>query len=92
MQENTFINKTGSGIIINGAGVLTGMYVNSTNAGTVKIWNNTSATGSGTYIIFNTITPAIGYHYLGDVQCTLGAYASVAGTALDVTFFVKATN
>jgi hypothetical protein len=90
MQENSFKNLTASGVVIGGPGILSGMYVNSTSSGTVKLYNNASAaTGD---VIFNTITPAIGYHYLGDVQASVGVYASMAGTARDITFFIKATN
>jgi len=88
MQENTFKNMTGSGQVFAGGGTLQGMYVNSTSSGTVKLWNSLTATGD---VIFNTITPAIGYHNLGNVQATYGVYASIANT-LDVTFFIKATN
>jgi len=33
----------------------------------------------------NTITPAIGYHDLGGIRFNNGLYATIAGTALDVT-------
>lgn len=75
-------NLTASALVKTGAGVLRGMYVNSTNAGTIKFWDNTSA---ATTVINNTITPAIGYHDLGGVAFTTGCYATIAGTALDVT-------
>lgn len=82
----TYVNLTASGQVLAAPGVLKGMYVNSTNAGTVKIYDNTA--GSGT-VINNTITPAIGYHSLGDAACATGAYATIGGTALDVTFYVE---
>jgi hypothetical protein len=75
-------NLTASALVKTGDGVLKGMYVNSTNAGTIKFWDNTSA---ATTVINNTITPAIGYHNLGDVAFTTGLYATIGGTALDVT-------
>ncbi len=75
-------NITASSLIKSGDGVLRGMYVNSTNAGTIKFWDNTSG---ATTVINNTITPAIGYHNLGDVGFGTGLYATVGGTALDVT-------
>ena len=59
------------------------MYVNSTSAGTIKFWNNTSAAGS---VINNTITPAVGFHPLGSANFTTGLYATVSGT-LDVTLY-----
>ena len=35
----------------------------------------------------STITPAIGYHDLGGANFTNGLYATIAGTALDVTIY-----
>lgn len=37
----------------------------------------------------NTITPAIGYHELGESAFSNGLYATIAGTALDVTLYFK---
>lgn len=80
---NTYTNKTASALIKTGQGILRGMYVNSTSAGTIKFWDNTA--GSGT-VINNTITPAIGYHDLGSANFTTGLYATIGGT-LDVTLY-----
>lgn len=76
-----YSNRTASATIKTGAGVLRGMYVNSTTAGTIKLWDNTAASGT---VINNTITPAIGYHKLGDVAFITGLHAEIGGT-LDVT-------
>lgn len=81
----TYVNLSASGVALTGAGVLVGMYVNSTNVGTIKLWDNTA--GSGT-VINNTITPAIGYHDLGRCAVGTGVYATIGGTALDVTLYV----
>ena len=85
-MKTTFVNLSASGVVIGGEGVLVGMYVNSTTSGTVKIYNHASA-ASGS-VVFNTITPAIGYHNLGNAHCTVGCYASMAGTSRDITFLV----
>lgn len=85
-NATSFKNLTVSGAVKTGKGVLVGMYVNSTNAGTVKIYDNTA--GSGT-VINNTITPAIGYHDLGRASFSTGCYATIGGTALDVTFYYQ---
>ena len=82
MTSSNYKNLTASALIKTGAGVLKGLYVNSTNAGTIKFWDNTSG---ATTVINNTITPAIGYHDLGSVAFNTGLYATIAGTALDVT-------
>jgi hypothetical protein len=87
--ENTYLNLTGSGVVVNGKGVLSGMRVNSTSSGTVKLYDYLSASGT---VINNTMTPAVGYHDLGSVQLTTGCYAEIGGTAIDVTFYIKAAN
>lgn len=83
---STYKNIIASGLVKTGFGTLVGMYVNSTNAGTIKFWDNT--VGSGT-VINNTITPGIGYHELGSAAFTVGLYAEIGGTALDVTLYYK---
>lgn len=80
MQAN-YTNLTASALVKTGFGRLKGMYVNSTSAGTIKFWDNTSA---ATPVINNTITPAVGYHNLGNVSFNTGLYATIGGT-LDVT-------
>lgn len=83
---SSYTNKTASALIKTGPGILRGMYVNSTSAGTIKFWDNTSA---ATTVINNTITPAIGYHALGPNEGTsfvTGLYATIGGT-LDVTLY-----
>lgn len=79
------LNLTASALVKTGPGILVGMYVNSTSSGTIKFWNNTSAAGT---VINNTITPAIGYHNLGNANFTTGLYATIANT-LDVTLYYK---
>jgi hypothetical protein len=76
-------NLTASALVKTGFGVLKGMYVNSTSSGTIKFWDQTSA---ATPVINNTITPAVGYHSLGDADFTTGLYATIGGT-LDVTLY-----
>ena len=85
MQETIYKNLTASALIKTGYGKLVGMYVNSTTGGTIKFWDNTSA---ATTVINNTITPAIGYHNLGNANFTVGLYATIANT-LDVTLYYQ---
>lgn len=80
-MPSNYKNLTASALVKTGNGVLKGMYVNSTSAGTIKLWDQTSA---AVPVINNTITPAIGYHNLGSVAFTTGLYATIGGT-LDVT-------
>lgn len=82
---NQYKNLTASAQIKPGVGVLVGMYVNSTTAGTIKFWDSLTATGT---VINNTITPAIGYHPLGGANFTIGLFATIGGT-LDVTLYYQ---
>lgn len=81
----TASNKTSStNAVVDGSGVLVGMYVNSTNAGTIKIYDSLTQTGT---VLNNTITPAIGYHPLGNAAYSTGISITIDGTALDVTLY-----
>lgn len=85
MNGNKFVNLTASALVKTGQGVLKGMYVNSTTAGTIRFYNNTAASGA---VINSVITPAIGYHELGDASFNVGLYATIGGT-LDVTLYFE---
>ena len=78
-------NITATGAVSTGACQLIGFYVNSTNAGTLVLTDG----GSGGTAMSGTITPAIGFHrFPANVGTSL--YATIAGTALNVTFFFAA--
>lgn len=85
MEDTNYKNITSSTLIKTGQGILCGMYVNSTSTGTIKFWDNTTATGT---VINETITPAIGYHNLGNVAFTTGLFATIANT-LNVTLHYR---
>lgn len=86
---NTYKNLTASGIVIPGEGVLEGMYVNSTTSGTLILYASpSSATNVGRIISTGTITPAAGYHYLGNIHSTAGVYAAL-GETINITFHIK---
>ena len=75
-------NITETGAVSTGACQLIGFYVNSTNAGTLVLRDG----GSGGTAMSGTITPAIGFHrFPANVGTSL--YATIGGSALDVTFF-----
>ena len=75
-------NITATGAVSTGACQLIGFYVNSTNAGTLVLTDG----GSGGTAMSGTITPAIGFpRFPANVGTSL--YATIAGTALNVTFF-----
>lgn len=84
-QANQYVNLTASALVKTGYGVLVGMYVNSTTAGTIKLWDNTSG---ATTVINNTITPAVGWHNLGTANFKTGLFATIGGT-LDVTLYFE---
>jgi len=78
-------NITETGAVSTGACQLIGFYVNSTNAGTLVLRDG----GSGGTVMSGTITPAIGFHrFPANVGTSL--HATIAGTALNVTFFFAA--
>jgi hypothetical protein len=78
-------NITETGAVSTGACQLIGFYVNSTNAGTLVLRDG----GSGGTVMSGTITPAVGFHrFPANVGTSL--YATIAGTALNVTFFFAA--
>lgn len=77
-----YVNITTSQAIKASNGWLTGVFVNSSTSGTLKLYDNPSA-ASGT-VICNTFTPSLGWNPL-PVHFQLGLYATVGGT-LDCTF------
>ena len=84
-EAGTPINFSADQIVSKAPGTLLGFYVNSTNAGTIVIRNG----GSGGTAVSGTITPAIGWRDF-PCYCPSGCYATIGGTALDVTLFFAA--
>ena len=80
-------NITATGAVSTGPCQLIGFYVNSTNGGTLVLRDG----GSGGTVMCGTITPAIGFHrFPANVGSSL--HATIAGTALNVTFFFGSGN
>jgi hypothetical protein len=78
-------NITATGAVTPGPCQLIGFYVNNTTIGTLVLRNG----GAGGEVMSGTITPAIGFHrFPANVGVSL--YATIGGTALDVTFFFAA--
>ena len=74
-----------TGAVTPGPCQLIGFYVNNTTIGTLVLRNG----GASGDVMSGTITPAIGFHrFPANVGVSL--YATIAGTALDVTFFYAA--
>lgn len=80
-------NIAATGAVSTGACQLMGFYVNNTNAGTLVLRDG----GASGTVMCGTITPAIGWQrFPANVGTSL--YATIAGTALDVTFFFSSAN
>ena len=78
-------NITETGAVTTGPCQLLGFYVNNTSSGTLVLRDG----GASGTVMSGTITPAIGFHrFPANVGVSL--YATIAGTALDVTFFYAA--
>lgn len=84
----TPVNISATGRISDRPGVLVGVVVNSHTSGTLKFWNNTSATGT---VLFNTITLAAGERWipLFDASFSTACFLTIGGTA-DVTVIYRA--
>jgi len=80
-------NITETGAVSTGPCQLIGFYVNSTNGGTLVLRDG----GASGTVMSGTITPAIGFHrFPANVGTSL--HATIAGTALNVTFFFSSGN
>ena len=78
-------NITATGAVSTGPCQLIGFYVNNTTVGTLVLRNG----GASGEVMSGTITPAIGFHrFPANVGVSL--YATIGGSALDVTFFFAA--
>jgi hypothetical protein len=83
VQAGSTKNLGAPGLVSATPCALIGFYVNSTTAGTLVIRNGITASGTA---LNGTITPAVGWHAF-PATCPGGCYASLGGSALDVTFF-----
>jgi len=75
-----YLNGSTSQAVKTGPGSLYGIVVNSHSSGTLKIWDNTTGTGT---VILNTITFAAGpgvYMFPPGISFYTGLYATVGGT------------
>ena len=83
-EVGSYKRLTATAAICAGPCQLLGFYVSSTNAGTLVLTDGSTA-------MSGTITPAIGFHRF---PATVGTSltATIAGSALDVTFFYASGN
>ena len=83
-EVGSYKRLTATAAVCAGPCQLLGFYVSSTNAGTLVFTDGSTA-------MSGTITPAIGFHRF---PATVGTSltATIAGSALDVTFFYASGN
>jgi hypothetical protein len=70
------VNLTASALVKTGSGDLVGIWVASTSAGTVKLWNNTAASGA---VLVETSTLNTGWNAM-PFPFTVGLYITIGGT------------
>lgn len=83
-----YTNLSASALVKTGAGYVYGVIVNSNTAGTLKLWDNTSA---ATTVLVNTYTFAAGSSNIvfpAALKFNTGLYATIGGTA-DITIAWK---
>lgn len=76
-----YTNLTASALVKTGYGVIAGFIVNSHTAGTLKLWDNTSA---ATTVIIDTYTFPTGssvVEFPEEIAFNTGLYATIGGTA-----------
>lgn len=84
LDEYKSTNGSASALIKTGAGKVAGVIVNSHTSGTMKLWDNTTATGT---VLVNTFTFPAGsgvYKFPQPIEFYTGLYFTVGGT-LDYT-------
>ena len=77
MGGNSYKNLSASGQVKATGGVLSGIFVASSTAGTVKVWDNTA--GSGTVLV-NTFSGIAGTWYPLPFAFGKGCYVTLGGT------------
>lgn len=74
-----------SGLVKDGAGVLHLMLITASTALTVKLWDNTAASGT---VIIDTMAVNAGEEYDLPAQFTTGLYVTLGGTGTLTVFYV----
>ena len=71
-----YLNGSTSQLVKTGGGSIVGIHVNSSSAGTIKLWDNTSAAGA---VLVNTYSALVGWNPIPFTFRT-GLYITVGGT------------
>jgi len=82
-MENKALNLSASTLVKTGSGCVIGIVINSHTAGTLKLWDSLSATGT---VLNNTITFTADERFIAvfGESFNVGLYATIGGTA-DIT-------
>jgi hypothetical protein len=88
VESAGYTNMSASALVRTGAGQLLGIFVASSSAGTVKLWDNTSA---ATTVIVNTFSATAATFYPIPVNFKNGLYVTIGGTA-DITVIWNPVN
>lgn len=85
------INFSATALLYTGPGNVTGFFVNSHTNGTLKLWDSLTATGT---VLFNTMTfnSGPGDYSLFGAKFTTGLFATVGGSAADITLIYNPRN
>lgn len=78
-------NISASALIGEGATHLAGIFCASASTGTVKVWDNTAASGT---VCANTFSLTAGTYYELPARLKNGLYITIGGTA-DITVFYE---
>lgn len=83
----SYANLAADALIKTGAGQVYGIIINSHTTGTIKLWDNTAASGS---VLLNTLSFAVGEHFIPLQGATFatGLYADIGGT-VDITILYR---
>lgn len=88
-QKNSYVNLTSSAVAKGGECWVEGMYVNSTSSLMLKLVNRADAGADINGSIAGFITPAAGYHYLGNLHCTAGLYVGFPTGSGNITLHIR---
>ncbi len=88
-QKNTPYNLTAStNAVRSGECWIEGMYVNSTSSGVIRLYNGASTAVELGSVLSGNITPAIGYHRLGNLHSTGGLSVQLVSGTINITLHI----
>lgn len=80
-SQRTYSLRTSDGLVYTGPCKLVGFYVNSTSSGVIKFGDAVTSTN----FINGDVTPAIGWHSMGDVYLATGLFFELVSGSINVT-------